>query len=87
MILAQDEPAQLRAEVAGDAIGHWRDHRQPVGRHPALAPDAHDVPAQHQALGDVVLASVAPIPGRGLSGISARQMRQFLPNIDPIANL
>ncbi len=58
MILRQDEPAQLRPEVAIDPGGKRCHHRAAVGRHPALAPVANGDRPQNQILDEETLVAL-----------------------------
>jgi hypothetical protein len=50
IVLPQHEAAELRPEMAADAGWQRGEHHLPIRRHPALAPVAHDLRAQHYVL-------------------------------------
>ena len=60
MVLQQSEAAQLRPEMAGDALRQRRHHPPPVRRHPAFPAIADHLGAQHQVLDDEGVISFEP---------------------------
>jgi hypothetical protein len=66
VVLEQDEPAQLRPEVADDPGRHRRHDGPAVRGQPALAAEADHVRAQHEVLDQEVLVALEARAGGDL---------------------
>ena len=67
-MLGEHEAAQARPERAHDLGGPRAPPALPVRRDPALAPDTHDVRAQHKILHEEALVAFKPRAGRDQPG-------------------